>query len=692
MPLLPISRRTAREPLLRAFLPLALLIGVALGFPATVRAEFTLVSTQPAHGAQDAPAHGPFLFTFSSPVKLSSFVLAGAAPTLQLTPATGAGGLPITWSLTLSEDRRTVVARPSLPLDVTRGYRLYLSRKGDVYPVKQDDAASTPLSTNGAPNPLVFHVVDTLPPEVDPTTHSPMDGLADAPVNALVQFRASEPLDPATLRLTLNGALLSPAPDATGLRWRTAPALAPNTAYTVALSGSDLSGNALPPQSWAFSTRSTDTPDTTPPTLVATSPAPDATGVALTVHPSVTFSERVAPLSVVPTFSVCGGKPFPDVGWTLSVDGELTLVTPALPPGPTCYDVRVIAEDWAGNPLSAAPPYHHGFRFTTADAAGPLLLAVEPPPNAHVHPITGPDLTLRFSEDVKSSGADAPILRLEYASGAPPPRLDPRDATDLGAGRWRLEGAGWASPRDVTARVLPDANGFRYFPGDTLFLQLVSAADLAGNPLAPGSVVNPWTVSIVETRPSELLGVTPAEDALVALDAPVIARFSRAMDPYNLRFEAEGDWSISATELLTAANRPYSPRRWVANSPAWNANRTVVTLRHTPFEVSPAGQTSAHALTILLANDAQRTPSILGVGQAWTRMWRTSSPPRLPGDFDGSGVFEAKDVTLALAAFAERRALSPEELSAVDLAPAGGDGRFDATDVNALLRLYRAAP
>ncbi len=67
--------------------------------------------------------------------------------------------------------------------------------------------------------------------------------------------------------------------------------LAGTTTYTVNLSGArDQSNNLMDPVTWTFTT---ETPDTTKPTVTARTPAPGATGVAVNSAVTATFSEAV---------------------------------------------------------------------------------------------------------------------------------------------------------------------------------------------------------------------------------------------------------------------------------------------------------------------------------------------------------------------------------------------------------------
>jgi hypothetical protein len=275
-------------------------------------------------------------------------------------------------------------------------------------------------------------------------------------------------------------------------------------------------------------------------------------------------------------------------------------------------------------------PLQDGFSFTTVDRTGPELTAVDPPPNTAIHPVTGPDLQLSFSEAVMQTLSAAPILKLSYGSGNAPPLLDSRDAVSLGDGRWRLAGEGWLTDRQVRLRVLPipdDADGNRYRPGDQLFLTLESASDKVGNSLQLTNA-NPWSLAIQETRLSELEAIFPDEGARAALDAPVIVRFSHRMDPSSLQFEADGDWTPYATEIFKGAAR-YSPRRWITNSWIWDAGQQEAEIHHAPFEESLTDDGVIHTFRILAAHDAQFHPYVLPDGQSALRTWTTGRRPRV---------------------------------------------------------------
>ncbi len=142
---------------------------------------------------------------------------------------------------------------------------------------------------------------DVTPPTVLSTV--PANGATNVAVLTPITVTFSEPMNPATintstivLKVTSTSAVVSGSvsydgPSNTATFTPTAGTLAFGIGYTLGLSGAaDVAGNAMAaPFSAAFTTIAA--PDTTPPTVTATSPLNGATGVALGVAPTVTFSE-----------------------------------------------------------------------------------------------------------------------------------------------------------------------------------------------------------------------------------------------------------------------------------------------------------------------------------------------------------------------------------------------------------------
>jgi hypothetical protein len=139
--------------------------------------------------------------------------------------------------------------------------------------------------------------------------------------------------------------------------------LASSTAYTVSLTGiQDLTGLSIAPTSWSFTTGST--PDATPPTVTAVSPANGAAAVASSDPILVTFNENVdiASLTGVRLLQVSNGTSVSG-GVSYNATTRVATFTPSVLLGSlTQYEVNVSGvKDLAGNAMAA--PFSS--RFTT---------------------------------------------------------------------------------------------------------------------------------------------------------------------------------------------------------------------------------------------------------------------------------------------------------------------------------------
>ncbi len=145
--------------------------------------------------------------------------------------------------------------------------------------------------------------------------------------------------------------------------------LANNTGYTATITtgAKDVAGNALAANKvFAFTT----IPDTTPPTIIATSPVNDSTGVAVSSVVTVTFSEAMDSASVVAagtfTLKVTATSAAKAGTVTYNTATHVATFTPSTPLSTsTGYTATVTtaAKDVAGNALSPGTVI---FTFTTA--------------------------------------------------------------------------------------------------------------------------------------------------------------------------------------------------------------------------------------------------------------------------------------------------------------------------------------
>jgi hypothetical protein len=216
---------------------------------------------------------------------------------------------------------------------------------------------------------------DTTKPGVSARTPAP--GATAVPLGTDVTATFSEPVQQSTVAFELRapGGAVVPATLSYDAATRTATldpqaALAATTTYTAALSGArDPAGNQMDPVTWSFTT---DTPDTTSPTVTARTPASGATGVALGVSPTATFSEAVQPSTITFELRGPGGAL---VAGTTTYDGPTRTAT--LDPGSnlasnTSYTATISgARDASGNQVQ---PVSWSFTTTTVVSECPCTI------------------------------------------------------------------------------------------------------------------------------------------------------------------------------------------------------------------------------------------------------------------------------------------------------------------------------
>ncbi|MEO7911346.1 MAG: Ig-like domain-containing protein, partial [Roseiflexaceae bacterium] len=143
---------------------------------------------------------------------------------------------------------------------------------------------------------------DTTPPTVGNVT--PANGTANIDTGTSVTATFSEPLDASTVissNFTLagpSGAVAASVSYNSGTNTATlqpSVALIAGTSYSAQIVGvKDVAGNVLASAyNWSFSTAAASPNDTTPPTVIATSPVDSATGVSVATSVTASFSEAM---------------------------------------------------------------------------------------------------------------------------------------------------------------------------------------------------------------------------------------------------------------------------------------------------------------------------------------------------------------------------------------------------------------
>jgi hypothetical protein len=196
-----------------------------------------------------------------------------------------------------------------------------------------------------------------------------------------------------------------------------AASLLANTVYTGTIStgAKDAAGNALASiYSWSFTTSAAA--DVTAPTVLSAVPANSATGVANSIHPSVTFSEAMNATTMNTTnFTLKQGSTA--VAGTVAYSGTTATFTPAASLlANTVYTgtISTGAKDAAGNALAS----NYSWSFTTAAAAdvtAPTVLTVVPASGATSIAVNS-NVTATFSEAMNSSTINATTFTLKQGT------------------------------------------------------------------------------------------------------------------------------------------------------------------------------------------------------------------------------------------------------------------------------------
>lgn len=266
-----------------------------------------------------------------------------------------------------------------------------LGTEQDRYRIKADGTmimVSIDLQlANGSTTHLVLTALpDTVSPTVSMT--SPASYSTTVPVYATVAATFSERVDPATVNATsftlMNGTTpVSGSVTVSGATATFTPStlLTPNTIYIAKITTNvrDLAGNALGSnRTWQFQTAA---PDITPPSVTSTSPAPNATAVAVNSTISATFSEPIDPATITTAqFTLTDGTT--TVSGTVAYSSATATFTPAASlANDTLYTATITTgiRDLSGNAMTA----NHSWSFRTFAPAKPTVISSSPVPYAY---------------------------------------------------------------------------------------------------------------------------------------------------------------------------------------------------------------------------------------------------------------------------------------------------------------------
>jgi methionine-rich copper-binding protein CopC len=331
------------------------------------------------------------------------------------------------------------------------------------------------------------------------------------------------------------------------------------------------SGAAFPTQAynstnyWVDPIFATSVPDTTPPSVTATTPTTGATGVATSTTVSATFSEAVTSSSIAFTLTDAAGNVVPGAVVYNSTTFVATFTpSAALAPG-TSYVAGVRATDTSGNAMKAPVSW----RFTTAGAPSCpcTLFGASTPGTVDSGDPTPVNLGVSFSANVNGYVTGVRFYKSAANTGTHTGALWSSSGTQLATGTFANETAsGWqtltfASPVAVTAGTTYVASYYapngHYAADGSFFASPFTTGPLTAGGPANGVYVaasggafptqtynstNYWVdpvfaTSVPDTTPPSVTGSSPAPGSTgVATSTTVSATFSEAVNSSSLSF------------------------------------------------------------------------------------------------------------------------------------------------------------
>lgn len=333
-------------------------------------------------------------------------------------------------------------------------------------------------------------VTDTTPPTIGST--SPVRGATGVAINSAITVTFSEMIDVSSITTASfmvsdnNGSIMGVITyDGTVAKFTPLNNLSYSTTYTATITTGvkDLAGNTLvSPYTWSFTTIST--PEVPPPprvilAVVATNPVRGATGVAVDIAVSATFSMYINGATLTnDTFKLSGG--FNEVAGSVTTNGAHATFTPSvsLEYGTTytaTITTGVRAANWAGTPLDS----DYSWSFTTISAPIPtpsflptpvMITTSSPSLSLTPSPATTPAFTLSPTATAAATPTPSPATtpagslslskKVAYLSG------DTVVATVIDADR------NTNSTSEDTLTTALKVRGFNYFSGADLFLDV----------------------------------------------------------------------------------------------------------------------------------------------------------------------------------------------------------------------------
>ena len=373
------------------------------------------------------------------------------APTVSLTnpadAATGVGtNIKVSAAFSKAMDATTLtpvtftLTRAGAPVPATvtyAGTTATLAPMGTLATGTLFTATITTGATDYLGNPLAASYVwsfttsdgpDTVLPTVSFT--NPADAASAVAINTHVSAAFSEAMNPATLNastftLTQGGTPVPGAVTYSGVTATFAPtsALAPKGTFTATITtgARDLGGNALAADHvWTFTT--SDSADTTPPTVSFTDPADKASAVAPSTKVSAAFSEAMDAATLnASTFTLMqGALAVPGAVTYSGLTATFTPTSPLTTNGTFTATITAGAKDPAGNALASS----HVWTFTTSDIVDvtPPVVTFTDPADLAKGVSVDAAIHVAFNESMDCATLDVATLTLTHG-GLPVPGL-----------------------------------------------------------------------------------------------------------------------------------------------------------------------------------------------------------------------------------------------------------------------------
>jgi hypothetical protein len=502
----------------------------------------------------------------------------------------------------------TATFKPSLPLAANKVYTGTITTGAK-------DAAGNSLASAYVWSFTSDGGTDLTAPAV--ITVVPANASITAPVTTKASITFSEAMNPATINSTSislkqGTTLIAGAVTLSGTTATFTPsaALAAGKVYTgtVTTSAKDAAGNALAANyTWSFTTAATS--DVTAPVVSSVVPANNATAIAVSSKPAVTFSEAMDAATITSsTFTLKQGSA--SIPGVVAYTGTTATFTPsAVLAANQVYTGTITtgAKDASGNAIAA----NYTWSFTTAAAAditAPTISAVAPANNGTSIAVNS-KATATFSEAMNAATITGSTFTLKQGS------------TNV---------AGTVTYTGTTATFTPSAA----LAASTVYTATIStgAKDAAGNALAANYNWSFTTAAPSDITAPSITTVAPANNATsVALNGKATATFNEAMNAATI---TSSTFTLKRGSTSVAGNVTYSGTTATFTPSAALTGSTVYTASITTGAKDAAGNSLASAYTWSFTTVAVATGKsfatdvmpILGVcNDCHTHDWTTSS-------------------------------------------------------------------